>query len=617
MEHAFLFPAVRHFAERDGVFLLPAGCTVSAEPDFLPAVQTALSLFPAFPAGTGADGCVTVRRDAALEKEGYTLTVRPDGVTLAASSACGAFYAAITFCQLAGGGREIPCCDIADAPGLRLRGVLLDVSRGKVPTLQTLCETVDLLARCKLNHLELYIEGLSFAYPSFGALWADETPLTPAEVRTLDAYCRARFVDLVPCQNGLGHMGRWLAEPALRPLAECPDGFSVYGHSFPPTTLDPEDPESLAFVDRLFGELLPNFGSGLVNACLDEPFELCFGKNRGGDRAALYTAYANRLHARLQNRGLRMAMWDDVAVSSNEALQTLDEDILLLDWGYEREHPFSERARRLSEAGRPFCVCPGTNSWLSFTGMTDNMFACAASAADAAYRYKAEGLLMTDWGDSGHLQYLPVSYPGFLAGAAYAWNPRGAAPSEVAEALDRLVFCDSAGAMGRALLAAGTYDRKEEFRLPCRTLASTVLTTGLVPRERYLATVELLVKSQSFFSKEAFVADYLRSYEQQKAPDFAAVLAVLEEADEALSAARPQTAEGKTALAEVRNGILMAACMTKTRAWMLSGTRPADLAKELGRCIRQHRQLWHARNKAHGCEEGLRPLLDIEKGAKQ
>ncbi len=617
MEPSFLFPAVRHFAERDGVCVLPARCTVTAEPAFLPAVQTALSLFPALSAETGAGGCVTVRSDAALEKEGYTLTVRPDGVTMAASTACGAFYAAITFCELACGGREIPCCDIADAPGLRLRGVLLDISRGKVPTLKTLCETVDLLARCKLNHLELYIEGLSFAYPSFGALWAGETPLTPDEVRALDAYCRARFVDLVPCQNGLGHMGRWLSEPTLRPLAECPDGFTVYGRSFPPTTLDPADEKSLAFVDRLYDELLPHFQSGLVNACLDEPFELCFGKNRGGDRTRLYTAYANRLHARLRDRGLRMAMWDDVAAASPAALQTLDDGILLLDWGYEREHPFSERAKRLSEAGRPFCVCPGTNSWLSFTGMTDNMFACAASAADAAYRYKAEGLLMTDWGDSGHLQYLPVSYPGFLVGAAYAWNPRGAAPSEVEKALDRFVFYDRAGVMGRALLAAGTYDRKEEFRLPCRTLASTVLTTGLVPRAQYLATVDLLVQSQSFFSKEAFVADYRRSYEQQKAPDFAAVLAVLKEADEMLSAARPQAEDGETVLREMRNGILMAACMTKTRAWMLSGTRPEDLAEALGRCIETHRQLWRARNKAHGCEEGLRPLLDIEKGAKQ
>jgi hypothetical protein len=32
-------------------------------------------------------------------------------------------------------------------------------------------------------------------------------------------------------------------------------------------------------------------------------------------------------------------------------------------------------------------------------------------------------MLITDWGDGGHLQPLPASYLGFLAGAALAWNP--------------------------------------------------------------------------------------------------------------------------------------------------------------------------------------------------
>lgn len=42
---------------------------------------------------------------------------------------------------------------------LEIRGVMLDISRDKVPTLKTLFEIVDLLSLLKINHLQLYVEG--------------------------------------------------------------------------------------------------------------------------------------------------------------------------------------------------------------------------------------------------------------------------------------------------------------------------------------------------------------------------------------------------------------------------------------------------------------------------
>ena len=36
------------------------------------------------------------------------------------------------------------------------RGYLLDISRDRIPTMKTLRETVDLLARCRYNELQLY-----------------------------------------------------------------------------------------------------------------------------------------------------------------------------------------------------------------------------------------------------------------------------------------------------------------------------------------------------------------------------------------------------------------------------------------------------------------------------
>ncbi len=72
-------------------------------------------------------------------------------------------------------------------------------------------------------------------------------------------------------------------------------------------------------------------------------------------------------------------------------------------------------------ANIPFYVCPGTSSWNTFAGRTDNAIANLRSAAENGLKHKAIGYLITDWGDNGHLQYLPVSYIPFAAGAAFSW----------------------------------------------------------------------------------------------------------------------------------------------------------------------------------------------------
>jgi len=70
----------------------------------------------------------------------------------------------------------------------------------------------------------------------------------------------------------------------------------------------------------------------------------------------------------------------------------------------------------------PFYVCPGTSSWNTVVGRTDNAVANLVSAAHHGRENGAVGYLVTDWGDNGHWQTLPVSYLGFMAGAGLAWN---------------------------------------------------------------------------------------------------------------------------------------------------------------------------------------------------
>ena len=72
------------------------------------------------------------------EGESYQLRVAPEGAELSGAGPAGLRLAVETLAQLVDARGRIPCCEIEDAPDLPLRGVMLDVSRGKVPTLDTL-----------------------------------------------------------------------------------------------------------------------------------------------------------------------------------------------------------------------------------------------------------------------------------------------------------------------------------------------------------------------------------------------------------------------------------------------------------------------------------------------
>jgi N-acetyl-beta-hexosaminidase len=177
--------------------------------------------------------------------------------------------------------RVIPCFEINDRPLLRRRAFMLDVSRCKVPTMDSVFELIDLLSLLRFNEVQLYIEH-TFAFQNHQTVWEEFSPFTGEEIRQIDNYCKQRFIELVPNLNSFGHFERWLRHEPYKKLAECPEGFHrdepfmVRDHG---SVLKPNQ-ESLEFIDSLYEEYLPNFSSSKFNVGLDEPWELGQGWSR-------------------------------------------------------------------------------------------------------------------------------------------------------------------------------------------------------------------------------------------------------------------------------------------------------------------------------------------------
>ncbi|MBN9389384.1 MAG: family 20 glycosylhydrolase [Chloroflexi bacterium] len=419
--------------------------------------------------GPSEDFGVVLRQveDPAIPDQGYRLSIQPDQITVEASSPAGIFYGVATLSQvLKQSGQNLPCLEISDWPDFPARGYMLDISRDKVPTMETLLQLIDKLAAWKYNQLQLYTEH-TFAYLNHPVVWSEATPMTGQDILELDRYCKERFIELVPNQNSFGHMNRWLTHMEYAPLAEVTEGFTTpWGFVHGPFTIDPTNPASFDLIRSLFDELLPHFTSRQVNIGCDETFDLGQGRSREEvERIGKYRVYLDfllKVSKELIGRGYTVQFWGDIVQEEPDVIPLLpQQQLLALDWGYEETHPFDLECSRFKASGIPFYVCPGTSTWCTLGGRTKNAIGNLLNAAEAGLKYGAVGFLNTDWGDRGHWQTLPISYLGIAVGAAYSWALEANRSLDVVEVLNRYAFEDAAGIMGKV-----AYDLGEVYRLP-------------------------------------------------------------------------------------------------------------------------------------------------------
>jgi hexosaminidase len=632
-----LLPVPKKVEIFPGRFQIPALLTFQIEPDLKPAAQKFMNRWLASGSENRLSGAfLNCIRDTSLADQEYRLTMNPGNVMVRYNSEAGLHYALVTLKVLrVNYGNNIPCADIQDSPDMPVRGLMLDISRNKVPTLQTLIGIVELLADLKYNHFELYIEGFSFAYPSFQKLWEGKlTPLTGAEIRKLDSVCRENYIDLVPNQNSLGHMDAWLATNEYKDLAECPGGYKLMGLITMKSTLDPYDERSEKLVERMTDDLLPNFTSSTFNVNLDEPFELGKGKSKRISRKTgvenVYLDYVLKMHDMATARNKKMLMWGDIGLRHRDILNRLPGDITLLDWGYESMYPFEKNSRRLDSAGVSFYVCPGTSSWTSITGRTVNMLDNIENAAVNGKKYGAKGMLVTDWGDMGHWQYLPVSYAGFATGGALGWNSSSRKVMPLQRFLDTYVYKDTALKMAGFTLNMGLYNHFEEFMMLNMTTTMMSFQLGIQDKVMVDAVFEKVINGITGMMKDLapeLIDTVLKRYNNRINYDYAGLNAYLDQQTAVLGKVKMEVQDSSLIKDEYRNAITLIRLGAELKLYIQDkdGMPVASRAEQLDKMNRlcssylsENRRLWMIRNKSGGYDTSVAPLTSLQKGiAKQ
>lgn len=360
-----------------------------------------------------------------LSSEEYILEISPDGVKISYADEDGKFRALTSLYQLSvTEGERIPCMTVEDKPDFSRRGYMLDISRCRMPKPETIKDLIDSLALLKYNEFQLYMESFCFKYPLLPHVTEGIDCLTPEDIAELDAYCAERHIDLVPNQNCLGHMGKWLAREEYKHLG-VGAGIEKTG------TINPLLPESKKLVDDIFESLLPHFRAGYVNVGLDEAYglgkhelkEIC--EERGID--GFFMDYLNDINERVGKKyGKRIQFWADMIINYPDSFKRIPKGAIAMEWGYEliQSQLMSEHCAALREKGADFYVCPSCNTHFTFTGRFDVTSFNLRTAGEVGRKYGAMGYLVTDWGMGyeGHPHFGVWSFIPAALGGQYGWN---------------------------------------------------------------------------------------------------------------------------------------------------------------------------------------------------
>lgn len=397
-----------------------------------------------------------------LKLHGYVLHIDSEGVSAVAADPEGLRYAMQTIAQIATDRTTLPGVHIRDWPSLEYRGVQYDVSRGQMPTIDTLKRLSRVLREAKGNVLELYIEDM-FKWRSHPDIAPSEA-ISPEEARSLfddaNAHCG---VEVQPVLQVLGHFDRIGSKPAYKRLMVPVPSGGTAGHAWT-TTVDVRKPEAVALVTDLLNEICEAFPGKFVNVDLTEIAD--YGFVQGGTKAdalpELMLDYMLKLRNVVAKHKMRLMIQQcplDQTGHLNGIGSVLDrvpKDIAVASYytaefygGWEADFP------RLQKQGIDLFAMPWIDSHAHIMPFVGHAKEFSDITIGRGVQYGAKGSITADWGDDGHYHMPGMTWYPFLYHCASAWTGAKLDRDYFDQAFCRILFGTKDSRIAKAIQLAG------------------------------------------------------------------------------------------------------------------------------------------------------------------
>lgn len=290
--------------------------------------------------------------------EAYRLTVTENEITVESQSPAGEFYANKTLEQLRLlYGTVLPCVKIEDAPYFSFRGFMLDSSRHfiSVPELKKI---IDIASRFKFNRFHWHLsddQGFRIQLDSFPELTSvgsvrpgdsyRNLPKTDApyggfytkdEIRDIVAYCKERFIEVIPEIDMPGHVSAILHTYPQYHCGQKPVEIKTKEGIFEDIFCAGND-ETYKFIYALLDEITELFPYEYFHIGGDEApkkhWKECPDCQRKmkelgiTDENDLQIYFGNTVAAYLKSKGKKVIMWNDILKGKG-----LDKDVTVQKW---------------------------------------------------------------------------------------------------------------------------------------------------------------------------------------------------------------------------------------------------------------------------------------------
>ncbi|HOI28350.1 MAG TPA: family 20 glycosylhydrolase [Melioribacteraceae bacterium] len=350
-----------------------------------------------------------------IGNEGYLLLIEKNRIFISANSVKGVFYGLQSLKQLIKGSvgtGTIPNVYIKDYPSFEFRGVMDDISRGPIPTLDFVKYQIRRLAELKVNLFSHYVEHV-VKTKKHPAIAPDDGSYTIEEWKEISDYAKKYFITVMGSFQSFGHFQSILSNPDYAHLGESG------------TLISPVKEESYQFLKDIYDEMIPAFDAPFFNINCDETFDLGKAESKrlvdsiGYDGA--YIQHVTRLNKYVKANGVRALIWGDIILDYPGIIPRLPEDMIVGTWNYDDNENFERFLKPFRGAGRDFMISPGVlNSnkiFPDFHKAFNNIKKFISEGKEAG----AFGVLVCVWDDGGtalfNNDWLGVAY-----GAEKCWN---------------------------------------------------------------------------------------------------------------------------------------------------------------------------------------------------
>lgn len=311
-------------------------------------------------------------------------------------------------------------------------GVMLDCSRNGVINVFAFCAILRKMALMGMHVGMLYTEDTYEVpgYPYFGYM---RGRYTADELRKLDDYANIFGIELIPCIQTLGHLGRALHWPEMQKYCDMPE------------VLLADEEETYVLLKQMISSISGAFRSKRIHIGMDEAHGVGLGahlRKYGFENPhAIIKRHLLRVKEITDSLGLEPIMWSDMffrldspdneyydTTPSKNAVESVVPGVNLVYWDYSHESEAEYLAmldkHRLLMKGSLQSVWFAGAIW-AWTGPVpeyEKTIRTATAALTACKKAGVDFALATVWGDNGQESSRCCALPGMQLYAEFSYT---------------------------------------------------------------------------------------------------------------------------------------------------------------------------------------------------